>query len=85
MTDTGRSERNTQNRVVDLFRDQLGYRYLGNWESRDRNWSVEPEIVREHLARRGYSAAHISAALLQLETAADVTAVTNGARTSCCT
>ena len=76
MTDTGRSERDTQNRVVDLFRNQLGYRYLGNWEARERNRGIEPEIVREHLAHRGYSAAHISAALLQLETAADVTGTT---------
>ncbi len=72
MSDTGRSERNTQNRVVALFRDQLGYRYLGNWESRARNRHIEPDLLREHLVRCGYGAAHISAALLQLETAADV-------------
>jgi len=76
VTDASRSERLTQNRVVSLFRDQLGYRYLGNWESRQRNRHIELDILREHLAGRGYSAAQISAALLQLETAADVTGTT---------
>ena len=75
MTET-RSERDTQNRVVALLRDQLGYASLGNWESRDNNRHVEPALLRENLERRGYSAAHISGALLQLETAADVTGTT---------
>ena len=62
--------------MVALFRDDLGYRYLGNWESRERNRHIEPDILREFLARQGYSAVQISAALLQLETAAEVTGTT---------
>lgn len=30
MSDVGQIERRTQNRVVKLFRERLGYRYLGN-------------------------------------------------------
>jgi len=28
------TERHTQNRVIQLFQEKLGYRYLGNWEKR---------------------------------------------------
>ena len=77
MTAAGRrSERDTQDRVIALLRDHLGYRDLGNWESRTPNRHIEPELLRAHLVRRGYSPAHISAALLELEKAAEVTGTT---------
>ena len=34
MSTVGQIERATQNRVVRLFREQLGYRHLGKWEER---------------------------------------------------
>src|SRR5437867_9869129 len=48
-------ERKTQNRIVALFRDRLGYEYLGNWEEREGNNNIEEEYLRAFLARSGYS------------------------------
>jgi type I restriction enzyme R subunit len=42
-------ERNTQNRVIPLFTEQLGYSYLGNWEERENNSNIEVAELRKYL------------------------------------
>ena len=49
MSNIGQLERITQNRIIDLFQKELGYRYLGNWEERESNSNVEEEILSEWL------------------------------------
>ncbi|MEX2568546.1 MAG: HsdR family type I site-specific deoxyribonuclease, partial [Cyclobacteriaceae bacterium] len=52
MTSPGQIERITQNRIVKLFQEKLGYRYLGNWEDREGNSNVEEKLLRDFLQQR---------------------------------
>lgn len=72
MSDVGQPERKSQNRVVALFRDQLGYEYLGNWAGRERNSNVEFALLTQNLKERGYNDNLINRALDQLGKAASV-------------
>ena len=44
MSNVGQRERVTQNRVVGFFQDTLGYDYLGDWQERENNRNIEPNI-----------------------------------------
>ncbi|SHV09078.1 HsdR family type I site-specific deoxyribonuclease [Mycobacteroides abscessus subsp. abscessus] len=72
MSDVGQRERQTQDRVVALFRDRLGYEYLGNWAHRENNRNVETALLTSNLTDRGYSDNLIARALDQLGKAAAV-------------
>ena len=73
MPPVGPSERTTQDRVIELFRDRLNYTYLGNWKSRPGNASIEPGLLRAWLARQGIEDGLIKRALHQLDKAANDT------------
>jgi type I restriction enzyme R subunit len=62
----GQRERVTQNRVIALFRDELGYRYLGDWTDRPGNSNVEEGLLSAWLTQRGYTAPQINVALHNL-------------------
>ncbi|ATA73600.1 restriction endonuclease subunit R [Capnocytophaga sp. H4358] len=48
------TERVTQNRVIQLFKE-LGYTYYGNWEERENNSNVEADYLRAFLQAQGYT------------------------------
>ncbi len=64
-------ERETQNRVIKLLGDELGYRYLGSWEEREGNSNIEEDILKEYLVRKGYSQNLISKSIFQLKNTAN--------------
>jgi len=63
MPDIGQPERATQNRVIALFRDELNYRYLGDWTDRTGNSNIEEGLLTAWLGGAGYSPAQIGRAL----------------------
>lgn len=81
MPDRPRSERATQDRLAAFITksetdDGLGFRNLGDLSKREGNRGIEPDMLRANLSARGYSDAQINAALLRLQTAAEVTGTT---------
>ena len=71
MSNVGQPERATQDRVIALFRDELGYRYLGDWADREGNSNIEEKLLTAYLTRCSYSQAQISSAIYKLRTEAD--------------
>ena len=67
MSNVGQIERKAQDRVVKLFREQLGYEYLGNWEYREGNSNVEVELLAQNLRARGYDDNLINKAIDKLK------------------
>ncbi len=67
MSTVGQIEKKTQERVVKLFRDTLGYNYLGNWIDRAGNRNVEVDLLRAFLKKQGYDDALIDKTLYAFE------------------
>jgi type I restriction enzyme R subunit len=70
MSTVGQIEKKTQQRVIKLFRDKLGYDYLGDWTDRPGNRNIEPELLRAWLKKKGVHEALIVRALHDLDKAA---------------
>jgi len=70
MNGIGKPERVTQNRVIALFRDELEYRYLGDWSDRD-NSNVDEKLLGDYLTGARYAPEQISRAIYLLHTEAD--------------
>jgi type I restriction enzyme R subunit len=67
MNQVGQLERKTHNRIVKLFVDRLGYKYLGNWEDREKNSNIEEEFLRAFLETKKYSETLIKKAISELK------------------
>jgi type I restriction enzyme R subunit len=63
MSPVGGPERDTQNRVIKLFKEELGYQYLGDWSERTGNSNIEESLLTKYLKEAGYTPDHISRAL----------------------
>ena len=71
MDDTiGKPEEVTQNRIIKLFQDDLGYTYLGDWEYRDNNSNIEEKYLTAYLEQT-YTPAQISKAIHRLKSEAN--------------
>jgi type I restriction enzyme R subunit len=66
MSKVGQIERATQNRIVALFRDTLGYKYLGNFEDRPLNSNVEASLLAAYLKEQGVKKTLIDKVLFEV-------------------
>jgi type I restriction enzyme R subunit len=66
MSKVGQIERETQNRIVAHFKNELSYKYLGNWEERANNRNIEESLLTDNLIQRGYPEQLISKTLYEI-------------------
>ncbi|MBF0230077.1 MAG: hypothetical protein HQK63_10925, partial [Desulfamplus sp.] len=72
MSKIGQIERATQNRVIKLFQNELGYRYLGNLEKEDNNSNLDDALLTAYLAKKGYTPQIINKALFEFKKAVTI-------------
>ena len=67
------TEQDTQNRVIEFFKDTLNYTYLGNWaDSVDENSNIIPEDLTDWLRRQGNDPHIVNRAVYQLQQTAKI-------------
>ena len=71
MNEVGQIERFTQNRIVKLFENKLGYTYAGNWEDRPVNSNIEELYLRTYIKENGYNETLINKAIYRLKAEAN--------------
>ncbi|CAG2534037.1 HsdR family [Maribacter dokdonensis] len=49
----GKPERDSQNRIIQLFQNELQYTYLGNWEEQERIQPIEEKLLFAYLIKDG--------------------------------
>ncbi len=62
----GKSACETRRRIIKLFKDELDYRFLGDWSIREHNSNVDEQLIKIYLTQAGYSPAQISSAVYKL-------------------
>jgi type I restriction enzyme R subunit len=72
MSTVGQRERATQNRVIKLFKDQLNYHYLGNWEDRSINRNIEEGLLTNWLTEQGVNPVLINKTLREIDQASSL-------------
>jgi len=71
MNDVGKPEKETQNRIIELFHKELDYKYLGDWTDREGNSNIEEQLLTDYLISCDYNKTQISTATHKLRTEAD--------------
>ncbi|HAI13435.1 MAG TPA: restriction endonuclease subunit R, partial [Phycisphaerales bacterium] len=71
MNNINKPEKATQNRVIQLFCDELGYDYLGDWTDRPNNTNIDEPLLTAYLLEAGFDQTQISKTIHVLRTEAD--------------
>jgi type I restriction enzyme, R subunit len=69
VSNVGKKERETQDRLIRLFRHELKYQYLGHWQEREANSNLEEKLLREWLKRQRHDEKIIGKVLYELDKA----------------
>jgi type I restriction enzyme, R subunit len=62
-------ERDTQNKVIALFSQELGYTYYGNLEQREDNSNLHEDELRRFLHTQGHAEGYVNGAIEKLRSA----------------